>query len=299
MKIQKPISNFPEYLYTMLTYNNAYRELIAELNSIYDKREAAAIANIVMEEITGLDRLQRVIERDKILTENQTELHNDYIELLKTGTPIQYCTNKAVFMDNEYYVDNRVLIPRPETEELVQWVIDDYKNKNVDILDIGTGSGCIPISLKLALSNSSITSIDISHSALQVAKENATALNSEISFIQADFLDENSWSSLNRFDIIISNPPYIPNSEKENMHINVKDHEPSEALFVPNENPLIFYNKIALFGKKNLKKNGSIYCELHLDHALQTKTLFEHIGYASLDLRKDMNGNWRMLKATL
>lgn len=298
MKIQKPISIFPEYLYSMLTYDTAYRELIKSLDTIYDSREATAIANIAMEAITGMDRLQRVVKRDEVLNTEQIKKFEGYKTELLRGIPVQYCIGKALFMGNEYFVDNRVLIPRPETEELVQWMIDDLKESECKILDIGTGSGCIPISLKLSLPTLNITSVDISADALEVAIKNAYELNAEVHFIELNFLNEENWQTLLSFDIIVSNPPYIPVTEKENIHPNVKDHEPNEALFVPDNDPLLFYRKIADFSRENLNTNGSIYCELHIDHALQTKELFEQYGYSNVELLKDMNDNWRMLKVT-
>ncbi len=281
----------------VLTYYTAYRELINALTAIYDNREAAAIANIAMESITSSDRLQRIVKRDEALTESQQTSYYQYKDLLLLGTPIQYCTHQTIFMGNEYYVDNRVLIPRPETEELVDWILSDNKEQTVSILDIGTGSGCIPISLKEGLADANITSLDISKGALEVAQKNATTHQAEINFQEFDFLNESQWDTLGRYNIIVSNPPYIPVSEQKNMHINVKDHEPQEALFVPEDDALLFYRKIALFGKQHIEDNGTIYCELHIDHAHQTKELFQQEGYASVEIRKDMHGNWRMLKA--
>ncbi len=183
-------------------------------------------------------------------------------------------------MGKEFGVNEHVLIPRPETEELVQWVINDWKSREeaIKILDIGTGSGCIPISLRFALTQADVTSCDISSDALAVAKENATTMQTVIEFIQLDFLDVSQRNKLVSYDIIVSNPPYIPASEKEKLHANVKDHEPGIALFVPDNDALVFYHAIAFFGKEHLNNNGYIYCELDAGHAMECKALFEKPG---------------------
>ena len=281
----------------MLTYDKAYRELITSLSSIYDEREAAAIANVAMESITGLDRMQRVIKRDEQISEKQQVLINTYKEKLVIGIPIQYCTNKALFLGHEYYVDENVLIPRPETEELIEWIIEDVDKQASEVLDIGTGSGCIPISLKLLQPQLNITSIDVSSGAINVATKNAHTLNASVAFQKVDFLNKNNWNNLSTYDIIVSNPPYIPENEFETLHTNVRDNEPNEALFVPNDDALLFYRHIAEFGKEHLNNNGAIYCELHVDYAKQTKEMFEHSGYTGASIKEDMNGNLRMLKA--
>jgi len=182
----------------------------------------------------------------------------------------------------------------------VQWVIDDNKEsstKQANILDVGTGSGCIPISLKLALPGAHITSCDISAGALKVAEANAQKLSAVIEFIELDFLDMHQRRRLGVFDVVISNPPYIPLSDRGSMHANVKDYEPSTALFVPDNDALLFYKAIAVFGLDYLRRGGYIYCELDAGHALDAQKLFENCGYKHVELKKDMHGNWRMLKA--
>jgi release factor glutamine methyltransferase len=216
---------------------------------------------------------------------------------LIAGRPLQYVLGYAWFMGKRYKVNEQVLIPRPETEELVAWIIDDAGSVNtqLNILDIGTGSGCIPIALKQALYAAAVTSCDISKGALAVAKENAANMNAGMEFIQTDFLDDTQWQLLGMYDVIVSNPPYIPIAEKDGLHANVRAYEPATALFVADD-ALVFYRAIASFGKQHLNSSGSIYCELHRDYAVATKALFEEQGYA-VELRKDMHGNWRMLKA--
>lgn len=281
----------------MHTYSQAFYALKEELTPIYDEREASAIAHEVMLHVTGLDKLERLVHKDKELTGEQQILFTQACIDLLTGKPLQYVTGSAWFMNREFIVNEHVLIPRPETEELVQWIIDDNKKENLTIFDIGTGSGCIPISLKLALPAAVVTTCDISEMALETAAANAKKQMANIHFIGMDILDTEQQNNTGVYDVIVSNPPYIPVAEKANMHSNVKDHEPEIALFVPNDDALLFYRAIAQFGKTHLAEKGSIYCELESSHARETKALFELMGYSNVEIRKDMHGNWRMLKA--
>ncbi len=282
----------------MYTIQSAYQYIKQKLSSIYDEQEATAIAHEYMEHLSGLTKLQRLTHKETILKNEQEALLEKDIKDLISGKPMQYVIGKAWFMGNEFMVNKHVLIPRPETEELVQWVVNDYKNvHSPSIFDIGTGSGCIPISLKLLIPHADISSCDISDEAISVAKENAQQLNTDIKFKQADFLDKAQWAQLGEYDVIVSNPPYIPNAYRSEMHINVKEHEPSLALFVPDNDPLLFYKAIADLGSTHLKENGSIYCELHADHAEETKQMFVANGY-DVVLKEDMFGKPRMLKAS-
>lgn len=284
----------------MPSYNDAFYNLKNKLTPLYDDREAAAIAHDVMEHITSLDKLKRLVDKDKQLTTAQQQQYDDVATKLQTGMPLQYALGYAWFMGRQFKVDSNVLIPRPETEELVQWIVDDYKNDNsISILDIGTGSGCIPISLKLELPASIVTTCDISEEAIDVARKNARLLNADVEFLRSDFLSQVHRRQLPHFDIIVSNPPYIPIAEKEILDRNVRDFEPGLALFVPDEDALLFYRHIARFGKEHLNPGGAIYCELHLDYADATGELFRHGGYADVTVEKDMHGNLRMLKAKM
>jgi len=284
----------------MLTCNEAFYELKSKLQPLYDEREAAAIAHDLLYHITGMDKIKRLIEKDTCLSETQQREYERSLEALLQGAPIQYVTGEAWFMGRMFQVNKHVLIPRPETEELVQWMIDDHKNKSghIQILDVGTGSGCIPISLKSALPEIEITSVDISSDALDVAKENAKRAGTSIQFLKLDILDTREHNKLGVFDVIVSNPPYIPQSDKHAMHTNVKDQEPAIALFVPDHDPLLFYKAIAALGKGHLNQNGYIYCELDANHGAVCKALFEQAGYDNVALRKDMHGNWRMIRAS-
>lgn len=295
----------------MLTYNEAFRQLFQSLLPLYDTREAAAIAHEYLTHLTGADKLKRLTDRDTLLTPTQQTAWQQDKEKLSSGTPLQYITGHTWFMSREFIVNEHVLIPRPETEELVTWIIDDHKEKpGISIADIGTGSGCIAISLKLGWDyptwirtndnrTNQLTAFDISPEALTVATQNAQNLHADITLQQLDILDPQQWQQTGRYDVIVSNPPYIPVSEQANMHINVKDHEPSLALFVPDADPLLFYRAIAQYCKAHLNPHGAIYCELHADHAHQTAELFKEMGYPTVTLRHDIHGNPRMLKAQL
>jgi release factor glutamine methyltransferase len=292
----------------MLTYSQAFYQLKEKLQPLYDADEASAISHLLMEFITGFGKLDRLEKKDIPFTKRQQDIFEQKsVELIK-GKPIQYVTNSAWFMGREFIVNESVLIPRPETEELVQWVVDDQKDKEkLRLIDIGAGSGCIGISLFRYLSNAVVTCVDISKEALDVLQTNIEwVLNEEeknkhpenIRLLAMDFLDEKIRNKdLGRFDIIVSNPPYIPMRDKAKIHPNVKHYEPDKALFVPDKDPLIFYKAIASFGKEHLKQDGYIYCELDAKQATECKILFEEADYKNVEIRKDMHGNWRMLKA--
>jgi len=230
------------------------------------------------------------------ISQEDIYIANRMVEELKQGRPLQYIVGEAWFYKYPFKVNEAVLIPRPETEELVEWILSCIVKTNLSLLDIGTGSGCIPITIKKEKPETHITSLDISRQALAIAEENARQLNTEIKFLTLDFLNESSWVDLNKYDLIVSNPPYIPVNEKETLSVNVRNHEPHQALFVPGNQPLLFYEKIAKFGKEYLNDQGLIFLELHQDYAYETKKLFEEFGYKNVELRKDISGNDRMLK---
>jgi release factor glutamine methyltransferase len=269
-----------------------------QLADVYESIELNSLLAILFEHVTGWNQLQQAINKDAELNEKQNTQLLEALDALKKGMPIQYITGKAWFMGNEFKVNENVLIPRPETEELVDWIIEyaHIIDKPLQILDIGTGSGCIPIALKLALPNCMIAGLDISEGALTIAKENATNLHAEISWMQEDILDTTYLP--NQFDIIVSNPPYIPFKENVNMQVQVKNFEPAIALFVTNEDPLIFYRTIARLGKQYLSPNGQLFFEMHYDHGKALRAIFDEMGYHA-ELRQDMFGKDRMLRASL
>ena len=276
----------------------AYNNLKHELISIYDEREAGNIADWVLEYITGKKRWKRNTENQELTAQQNQKLTLFTNELLQ-HKPVQYVLGEAWFCGLRFFVNQHVLIPRPETEELVQLITSDQQNQtSLYILDIGTGSGCIPIALKKKLPGSQVTSLDISHQALEVAIENAHHLDTEIQFECMNFLDEQNWILLQQFDIIVSNPPYIPINERERLSKNVIDFEPGEALFVPDQQALIFYDAIEKFGKTHLKYDGKIYMEVHEDFAKAVLTLFINHGWQT-HIENDMFGKERFVTATL
>lgn len=274
------------------------QECKAALSNQYDSIELNSLMAILFEHITGWDQLKQVLNKETELSQEKIKEFHEALNLLREGMPIQYIIGKAWFMGNEFIVNENVLIPRPETEELVEWIIEyaTIINKPLQILDIGTGSGCIPIALKLALPHCMLAGLDISEKALLTAKQNADTLKTKISWIQEDIL--NTTYLLNQFDVIVSNPPYIPFKENINMQAQVKNFEPNIALFVKDEDPLVFYRTIARLGKQYLQPNGQLFFEIHYDQGKALLSLFDEMGYHA-ELRQDMFGKDRMLRASL
>lgn len=283
-----------------MTIQEASRYSADKLTTIYEPTEAAAITDWLIEHLTGTRKTDRITLSKKELPADQQDQLETYLKRLLTYEPIQYVLNEAWFCGLRLYVDNRVLIPRPETEELVEWIITHCKFpiSELNILDIGTGSGCIPIALKRRLGKADVWSCDVSTDALTVAARNAEDLGVIVNLVNLNFLSEAEREKLPQFDIIVSNPPYIPHKDKAEMHTNVLAYEPATALFVPDNDPLLFYKAIADFGKSHLNPNGIIYTELHKDISALAKEMFESRGYM-VELKKDMQGVERMLKATI
>ncbi|MBS1654984.1 MAG: peptide chain release factor N(5)-glutamine methyltransferase [Bacteroidetes bacterium] len=281
-----------------MTIQEAMQELTGRLESLYDKSESSSITNILLEHITGLSRTQRIIQKDKSLTgEQEKQLDGSVTRLLKYE-PVQYVLQEAWFAGLKYFVNENVLIPRPETEELIDWIISDCKFpiRELSILDIGTGSGCIPVSLKRKFRKANVYACDVSDAALKIAQLNAERLQADIRFFRVDFLNRSSWESLPEVTLIVSNPPYIPLKDKDSMQDNVVQYEPHIALFVPDNDSLIFYNAIADFATIKLKPGGNIYMEIHENLSTGVARLFESAGFVT-EIRKDMQGKDRMIKA--
>lgn len=283
-----------------MTIREAGKNLREELTKIYDQGEAASISDWVMEYLTGIRKTDRITKWETALTTEQQSRLSEITSRLLTHEPVQYVLNEAWFCGLKFFVDSRVLIPRPETEELVEWVITNCKFpiESLKILDIGTGSGCIPISLKRRLGKAELWAIDLSEDALAVATQNAKQLGANVNFLAIDFLNPQERKSLPSFDIITCNPPYIPLSEKQNMAGNVTDFEPHLALFVTNDDPLIFYHHLAEFGKTNLNANGQIYAEIYEEAGKEIVELFSKENY-KVELKKDLSGKTRLVRASL
>jgi len=283
-----------------MTIDEARKEILESIRNIYEQSEANTIAELLIESITKLPRSERIIKANQILSTSQKELLHSSIPRLQEHEPIQYVINEAWFGGMKFYVDRNVLIPRPETEELVEWVVNEVKSQKlkVKILDVGTGSGCIAIALKRKLTGTEVWACDISDEALNIARINADALHATIDFVPLNFLDPHQRKQLPRVDIIVSNPPYVPQHEKAGMKRNVAEYEPPTALFVPDSDPLVFYKAIAEFAKEKLNKGGSIYAEIHENLGAQIKDLFLSEGNQTVHLKKDLQEKERMMKAT-
>jgi release factor glutamine methyltransferase len=281
-----------------MTVKDAVLYTTSQLKSIYEEGEASAISDWLIEHLTGSKKTDRISQAKKELSPEQEELLAAHLNRLKENEPIQYVLNEAWFCGLRFYVDKNVLIPRPETEELVEWIITGCKFPidELKILDIGTGSGCIPIALKRRLGKAEVWSCDTSKEALQVAERNARNLGAEINLLELDFLDPSKRDQLPAFDIIVSNPPYIPHRERYGMRANVLEYEPAKALFVTDNDPLVFYKAIADFGKAHLRSNAMIYAEINENLGNLSQELFKQNGFRA-ELKKDLQGKDRMLRA--
>jgi release factor glutamine methyltransferase len=273
-----------------------YRKTFLEtLAPIYDVMEAENFFYLLLDEFRGLKRVDLAVSHDLEFSGEEISKWGAFLAQLKREIPIQYIIGKAHFYGLEFKVSNNVLIPRPETEELVDWIVKEYEFKgNPKILDIGTGSGCIAISLAKNLPDSNVFAIDVSPGALEIAEYNAKQNNVSVTFLEQDILKTTDLRQ--QFDIIVSNPPYVRNLEKEGIRKNVLDNEPHLALFVDDEDALVFYRKIAGLGLENLNPNGALYFEINQYLGPEMLTLLENKGYKEVVLRKDIFENDRMLK---
>jgi len=268
-----------------------------ELDEKYPKEEVDRMFYLMIEHFLGLEQFILAIDPGIVITKDEEQYMFEGLSKLRNEIPIQYVLGETTFMDLKIMVNESVLIPRPETEELVSWVLKDIENldDNLKIVDIGTGSGCIAISLFKLKPSLKITAMDISKSAIEVAEKNALKNNADIEFIQADILKIPSLKE--NYDIIVSNPPYVREMEKDQMHNNILKNEPTLALFVPDEDPLLFYRPIAKLARNNLTPKGVIYMEINQYLGEEVKELLKELGFAEIELRKDIFGNDRMIKA--
>lgn len=271
----------------------------SELDPIYPKEEVDSFFYLTIAHHLNLERFVLALQPNLTLSKKEEQPLFEVLAQLRLKKPIQYILGSTHFMDMDFKVNENVLIPRPETEELVRWVLEDYRmdgNKEISILDIGTGSGCIAISLAKNMKRAKVYGLDISKKALEVAKDNAVKNQVEVEFLNADILNMEYFKE--KVDVIVSNPPYVRLLEKEKMKPNVIENEPGSALFVPDNDPLVFYRKINELAKKNLKSGGRLYLEINQYMGKETKALFEN-GFIEVELRKDMFGNDRMLKGII
>lgn len=269
----------------------------SELDDLYPKEEVDSFFYLMLENYLNLERFVLALQPQLTVSKDEQQPLFEGLARLKLEEPIQYVLGEANFQDFTIKVNRHVLIPRPETEELVHWIISEFETRNSElkILDIGTGSGCIAIALAKAFKKANVYALDISNGALKIARENAHINKVEIEFFQEDILDLNLDLNLN-FDIIVSNPPYVREKEKVAMQNNVKKYEPAGALYVSDENPLVYYDAIADFALSKLKENGSLYFEINQYLAEETKSLLLQKGFEDIILKKDIFGTFRMLK---
>ena len=282
-----------------MTLNEARTVLSKELNKVYDTGELRNIIELVVEHITNMPRAEQLKNKVPYLTCTQLENLDEITERLKKNEPVQYVLGVAWFAGMKFKVNKNVLIPRPETEELVDWIVKESqksKVKSQNIIDIGTGSGCIPITLKKKFPEANVSAIDVCSEAVFTATENAIEFNAEVDFVLLDFLDEEKWKKLGQYDIIVSNPPYVKQSEINAMHQRVKEFEPHLALFVPDNDALLFYKKLSDFSLKHLNPGGSLFLEINESLGEKVLNLFQTAGFANIELRKDMQGKDRMIK---
>jgi release factor glutamine methyltransferase len=279
------------------------------LKHLYPTSEIDSFFFLILEEYMGLKRIDIVLKSDFLIDKKSLNLMQIATKQLEQEIPIQYIIGKTEFFGLPFHVNKEVLIPRPETEELVEQVLkkvsliktcnssknETIKEKQLKVLDIGTGSGCIAISLKKQLPSSEVSALDVSNKALRVAKKNAFLNNVDINFVHQDILKTNDLDKL--YDVIISNPPYVRELEKKEIKNNVLNNEPHLALFVDNKNPLLFYNKIAELAKKFLTKNGQLHLEINQYLGKETIKLLAEKGFKNIQLKKDIFGNDRIITA--
>lgn len=271
-------------------------EIRNALRERYPDSEALALAKMLLVEAFGFSTLELYGGKDKEISGKRLDVLNEMIARLRKNEPIQYVIGTESFCGWTFEVDGNVLIPRPETQELVHWIEADWKSDaSCRLLDVGTGSGCIAISLSKLLEGAEVEAWDISEGALRVARRNADRNGAQVLFRQVDVLEVQPDGSL--YDVIVSNPPYITESEKQDMEANVLDWEPHTALFVPDADPLLFYRRIAELGVSMLNEGGALYFEINRAYGEETVRMLEGLGYKQIELRKDDWGNDRMIKA--
>ncbi|HEY6913583.1 MAG TPA: peptide chain release factor N(5)-glutamine methyltransferase [Paludibacter sp.] len=267
----------------------------SELQGLYPETEIKSFSYLILEKLTGFTRTEILINKNTLFSVEQHNVIESFIEKLKKFVPIQYILGETEFYGLTFNVNESVLIPRPETEELVDWIRNENdRNGNLQLLDIGTGSGCIAISLKHEFPKATVDAFDISETALETAQSNANRNRLEVNFSKVDILNTPDFDK--KWDIIVSNPPYVLENEKSQIHPNVLENEPHVALFVPDNDPLLFYREIALFAQKYLKDNGKLYFEINREYGQATVDLLSALGFQEIELRKDISGNDRMVR---
>ena len=272
------------------------KDYAEELNPIYGKEESDAMLSLLIKRYFNLSKSDLIVDPDYRLSESEILRLHFAVKDLKKHRPIQYILKHVDFLNTRIMVNESVLIPRPETEELVSLIINkEKKEKGLRMLDIGTGSGCIAIALAKNLAGSEVTGIDVSADALKIASKNIFINELMVHFTEFDILDPHGGNDLGQFDVIVSNPPYVTQSDKERMHENVLKYEPHEALFVPADDPLLFYNAIIYYAGEHLINGGRIYFEINEGFGTEVSALLESSNYQSVELMKDIHGKERFV----
>ncbi|MDD4922435.1 MAG: peptide chain release factor N(5)-glutamine methyltransferase [Bacteroidales bacterium] len=272
----------------------------SRLGSIYSQNEIKSIARLLLKQLAGLNSVQIYSGKDTKFPDGTTNILNHAVDQLVHGEPIQYVLGKTEFFGLDFNVRPGVLIPRPETEELVELILKNHENQQIQLLDIGTGSGCIAISLAKNIPMAKVSAWDISREALAIAGENAKLNNVSIAFSIKDIREfEHFGQESGKWDVIVSNPPYVCQSEKAEMEDHVLNHEPHLALFVNDDDPLIFYRHIASYAVQNLKKGGALYVEINSHLGEETLRLIQKYHFDKAELLQDLSGRDRMIKAVL
>lgn len=277
-----------------ITIGTVSKQLIAKLTPLYGEGEAKAMVRLIFHSLKGWNLTDLIIHQDTTLSDYMAEKIDGIMSRLLNHEPIQHILGETSFYGMNLRVTRDTLIPRPETEQLVDMIVSENNSSDLSVLDIGTGSGAIAIALSRNLKFPEVSALDISEKALSVAKENAETLHANIHFIHADIFTYSPED--NSMDIIVSNPPYIGNSEKKDMEANVLDYEPHSALFVPDDNPLLFYSRIAEIAKTALKENGELYFEINPRHSAEIAKLLEAEAFRDIHLIKDIHGRQRFTK---
>lgn len=279
-----------------MTIRQFYTSIIAQLQATYPTPEAVEMGYRLIEHFLSLSKIDLALSPNTIIEDGQQKSIQQAVGRLLKNEPIQYIIGQEDFYELSFDVDSNVLIPRPETEELVKLIIDNHQHQKPKILDVGTGSGCIPISLAKHIAKADVYACDISEGALSIANFNAKKNDVPVHFFHCDILDKIRWPQ-ETYDIIVSNPPYVLNSEKALMRDNVLDFEPHLALFVDDDDPLLFYTSIAEFGIKALNSCGALYFEINEAYGEQTVRMLESAGYSDVRLHQDIFGKERMVSA--
>jgi release factor glutamine methyltransferase len=280
-----------------MTFSDLEKQFSAELSDIYAREEAAMLCFLSVQHRFMWTKASYLLNKQEVISDADKTHFLDILGQLKTSKPIQYILGETDFYGRTFRVNPAVLIPRPETEELVKWVVETVSTKNPSLLDIGTGSGCIAISLKIEIPEAEVVAIDISADALAIAQQNATFHKAPVTFIERDVLNMYATDLTTTFDVLVSNPPYIAMAEKELMKANVLANEPHLALFVPDTNPLIFYDRIAALAQAKLKPGGFLFFEINERFGKKVLELLVKKSFKHLELRQDLSGKDRIVKA--